>query len=149
MVSRSASSSEEMAPNAMAAFVNSCAWSSATGATIRAASASSGKNLTSWVVGSDRAFETGRRFANRGLRASIAWFNEAPRAANALPKPSRFFRLASRVGVSKVLPMSSNSVCWVSASSCSVSGSVSVAPSLRSSPSPRSISRYLRPNEDR
>ena len=97
-MSRSASSSAEMAANAIAEFVKNWAFSSATGAMILAASASSGKKRTSRVVGSDRAFETGRRLANSGLSDSIAWFRLAPRAANALPKPSRFWRLYSRVG---------------------------------------------------
>ena len=69
IVSLSASGSEEIAPKAIAPLVNCSALSTATGATIRAASASSGKKRTSWVVGSARAVETGFRFANSGLRA--------------------------------------------------------------------------------
>ena len=70
-----------------------------------------GRSARSGWSGSVRASETGCRFANSGFSDSIAWFSEAPRAAKALPKPSRTLRLASRVWVSKVLPMSSNSVC--------------------------------------
>ena len=143
IVSRSASSSEEIAAKAIAPFTNWDALSSATGATMRAASASSGKNRTSRVVGSESASDTGRRFANSGLRDSIAWFRLAPRAAKALPNPSRTCRLYSRVGVSNVFPMSSNSTC---SSPCA---SARVPPSSRGSPSPRVISRYLRPNDER
>ena len=103
IVSRRACGSDEIAPKAIAPFVNCSALSTATGATMRAASASSGKKRTSCVVGSARAAETGLRFANSGLRAVIASFREAPRAAKALPKPIRTRRLFSRVAVSNVL----------------------------------------------
>jgi hypothetical protein len=103
IVSRSAWGSEEMAPKAIAPLVNCWALSTATGATMRAASASSGKKRTSWVAGSARARETGLRFAKRGLSAPIASFSEAPRAANASPKPCSTRWLFSRVAVSKVL----------------------------------------------
>ncbi len=102
-MSRSACGSDEIAPKAIAPFVNCWALSTATGATIRAASASSGKKRTSCVVGSASALETGRRFANSGLRAPIASFSEAPRAVKASPNPCRTRRLFSRVAVSKVL----------------------------------------------
>ena len=55
------------------------------------------------MVGSASAAETGLRFSNSGLRAPIASFSEAPRAAKASPKPIRTRRLFSRVAVSKVL----------------------------------------------
>jgi hypothetical protein len=95
--------------------------------------------------------------------------SEVPRPAKALPKPSRLVRALVRVWVSKVLLMSSNSVwpwkqpffdssgIWLA----NVAGSVGrrqvapssvpskVKPSGAASPSPRTISRYLRPNEDR
>ena len=103
IVSRRDCGSEEIAPKAIAPLVNCSALSTATGATIRAASASSGKKRTSWVVGSARAAETGFRLENSGLSALIAWFSEAPRAAKASPKPCRTRWLFSRVAVSKVL----------------------------------------------
>ena len=103
IVSRRACGSEEIAPNAMAPFVNCSALSTATGATMRAASANAGKKRTSWVVGAASAAETGLRLANNGLRAPIASFSEAPRAANASPKPWRTRWLFSRVAVSNVL----------------------------------------------
>ena len=103
IVSLRACGSDEMAPKAIAPLVNCSALSTATGATIRAASASSGKKRTSWVAGSASAAETGFRFANSGLRAPIASFSEAPRAAKASPKPCSTRWLFARVAVSKVL----------------------------------------------
>ena len=48
---------------------------------------------------------------NSGSRLSIASLSEVPRPAKALPKPTRLVRALVRVAVSKVLLMSSNSVC--------------------------------------
>ena len=124
--------------------MKNAALSKATGATILAVLASAGKNCSNWVTGAVSAFETGRRFWNSGLSDSIVWFSEAPRAAKAFPKPSRTTRLFSRVGVSKVLAMSSNSVCC---SACSMGRLAALRDP--GSPSPRTISRYLSPKEER
>ena len=80
--------SDEIAPKAIAPFVNCSALSTATGATMRAASASSGKKRTSCVVGSARAAETGLRFCEQRVESVIASFSEAPRAARHRRSPS-------------------------------------------------------------
>ena len=63
------------------------------------------------VFGFESTLETGFRFWNSGRSFPIASFSEAPRAANALPYPTRFVRAFVRVLVSKVLLIASNSVC--------------------------------------
>jgi hypothetical protein len=63
------------------------------------------------VSGSVSVRATGCRLESSGSRDSIAWLSEVPRPAKALPNPSRFVRTLSRVAASKVLLMSSNSVC--------------------------------------
>jgi hypothetical protein len=143
IVSRTASGSDEIAAKVVAALVNSLACSTATGATIRAASASSGNRRRNSVAGSVSVAETGWRLPSRGLRDSIAWLSDVPRAASPFPNPSRLMRTFSRVSASKVLLMSSNSTC------SSVWSAPNTNPSGAGGPSPRVISRYLSPNADR
>src|SRR5436190_24131089 len=63
------------------------------------------------VFGFASTLETGFRFWNSGRSFPIASFSEAPRAANALPYPTRFVRAFVRVLVWKVLLIASSSVC--------------------------------------
>ena len=169
MVSCRAPASALNAANVIAAFVNTSACCSATGATIRATLPSAGKKRRKRVDGSIRTFVTGRRPRNSGCRLEIASLSEVPRPAKALPKPSRLVRTAVRVFVSKVLAMSSNSVCvWKhpfralagieSEKPLASTGSAQlplssvpskVKPSGAFLPSPRMISTYLRPKVDR
>ena len=79
---------------------NSCAWTSATGATWAAAPPSWRKKLSRSVSGSASVLITGTRLLNSGLSASIAVLSDWPRPAKASPKPSVAARALSRVSSS-------------------------------------------------
>ena len=85
IVSWSAPGSEEIAAKAIPALVKKRACCSATGATIRAESPSSGKKRSKRVADSLRTAATGFRFENSGSRLEIASLSEVPRPAK--PEP--------------------------------------------------------------
>ena len=144
IVSWSAATSSEIAPKVIAMFVNSCACCSATGATMLAFLPSALKNRAKRVSGSASASATGFRLRKSGSSSSMAMLSETPRPASPSPNPTRLVRPFSRVFESKVLLMSSNSVC-----ATKFSGLSKTKPSGAPSALPRVISRYLRPNEER
>ena len=109
MVSRSASGSRLIAAKVSARSLNSCPWTSATGATSAAAAASAGTRLRSSLRGLDRLRMTGSSRAKKGLSAPIVVLMSSPRPANASPNPSRAWRAATRVRGENIDSTSSSS----------------------------------------
>ena len=143
--SRSASWSLEIAAKAIAPLVNGSALSSATGATILAASASSGKKRSSWVVGLGQRLRDGLqvreqrvqgldRLVQRGARGRRRRCRSPPGPCGSPPWSG--CRRCCRCRRTRSAPRPARSA-------------GSPPPGSPFSSSPRSISRYLRPNEDR
>ena len=99
----------EKAANVFAAWPKKSACALATGAASAEARPMFLKKFCSWVSGASSVFMTGSRCWKNGLNAAIASLIDAPRPANASPKPFSAVRDASRVGLSNVLKTSSNS----------------------------------------
>ena len=111
--SLSASVSAERAPKVVAMLANSSAFSSATGATIAAVRPSAGKKRSqAGLVGRPACSATGFRLREQRVEV-LDRLVERGAAGRRRRRRSRrrFSRRASRVGASKVLAMSSNSVC--------------------------------------
>ena len=90
------------APNVVSRETNIWAWVSATGATSAAVSARARKNRSSPVLGDARFRATGSRRSRSGRSSPRAAFRSGPRPASASPNPTRFPRIARRVGSSNV-----------------------------------------------
>jgi hypothetical protein len=97
------------APKVVSRLVNSSAWVTATGATIRAVRPSAVTKRPSCVRGSDSVRMTGTRLTSSGLISSIARLRSGPRPARPLPNSVRLLCDAARVLSSKVLMTSSSS----------------------------------------
>ena len=98
----SACSSRPSASNVSAIDVNSAAFCSDTGATIRAASPSSRKKPSRSVRGSASVVITGSSERSSGGSSSSVRPTSRPRPANASPKPCRLPCAALRVGSSNI-----------------------------------------------